>query len=242
LGVPANPVRAGELSRYAAQLKRVSEHMSNLSSHQNPWLTIPASDYESHMSSTEVGQLSVLNHTLADVLASFSPRSVAVLGCSTGNGFEHIDPNVTHRVVGIDLNPDYLDILARRHKHSLPGLELVCADLASCRFGAHSFDLIHGALIFEYVNPKSLLPELARWLRPDGVLSVVLQLPSPVSKMVSKTPYASLRSLESIMRLVEPSLFRDLAWRCGLAMFQSREVNLKLGKRFHVAYYRKRRE
>jgi hypothetical protein len=28
-----------------------------------------------------------------------------VLGCATGNGFEHIDPLVTRRVVEIDINP-----------------------------------------------------------------------------------------------------------------------------------------
>jgi hypothetical protein len=85
------------------------------------------------------------------------------------------------------------------------------------------------------------LPELARWLRTGGVLSVVLQLPSPISKMVSETPYTSLRSLESIMRLVKPDLFKEIAGRCRLTMSHSGEINLRLGKKFHIAYYRKLR-
>lgn len=207
-------------------------------SDQSPWLSIPASDYEGHMGSARVGQLAVLNQILADTLAEFSPRSLAVIGCSTGNGFEHIDPSITHRVVGIDINPDYLRILEQRQAQRLNGLGLVCADLASCSIEPNSFDLIHAALIFEYISPEEVLPKLGGWLKPGGVLAVVLQLPSPTSTMVSETPYATLKALESIMRLVDPGAFRDLADGCGLTMLRSWEVELKQGKKFHAAYYK----
>lgn len=208
-----------------------------MTDHQNPWLAIPAADYEGHMSSDEVGQLRVLNRIFAETLTRFAPERLAVLGCSAGNGFEHIDPGITRRVVGIDVNRTYLDLLERRHGHRLTGLDLVCADLADCHFEAHSFDLIHAALIFEYVDPPSVLPKLVRWLRPNGVLSVVLQLPSPSGKKVSETPFTSLLALDSIMNLVEPDRFEELAEQCGLARLSSEEVDLKRGKRFHVAYY-----
>jgi SAM-dependent methyltransferase len=191
------------------------------------------------MGSEEIGQLSVLNHTFRDVLAELTPRRLAVLGCSTGNGFEHIDPGVTRRVVGIDINPDYLDILRHRHGLRLPGLELVCTDVLSCHFAAGAFDLIHAALFFEYVEPAEALPRAAGWLQPGGALSVVLQLPSPVSKMVSETPYTSLKALESIMRLVDPVAFEDLAKACDLTTARSWRVDLKLGKQFHAAVYQK---
>jgi len=162
-----------------------------------------------------------------------------VLGCSTGNGFEHIDPGVTQRVVGIDINPDYLDILRQRHGPRLPGLELVCADVLPCHLAAGGFDLIHAALFFEYVEPVEVLPRVAGWLRPGGLLSVVLQFPSPVSKMVSETPYTSLKALESIMRLVDPVAFEELTRACGLATARSWRVDLKLGKQFYVALYQR---
>jgi ubiquinone/menaquinone biosynthesis C-methylase UbiE len=191
------------------------------------------------MSSDKVGQSPVLNQIFAETVAEFCPLSMAVLGCSTGNGFEHIDPDVTQRVVGIDINPDYLNILEQRHRRRLTQLELVCADIASCRLETRSFDLVHGALIFEYVEPERVLPGLATWLRAGGVLSVVLQLPSPTSNKVSETPYRSLRSLGSIMHLVQPVVFKRIAGRSGLSMLQSREIDLRLGKKFHVATYRK---
>jgi len=71
----------------------------------NPWHTIQAEDYEGHMASPDVGQLQVLNKLFKTVLEEQRPVSVAILGCSTGNGFEHIDTAITRRVVGIDINP-----------------------------------------------------------------------------------------------------------------------------------------
>ena len=214
----------------------------SLAPDQNPWLTIPASDYEAHMASAQVEQSSVLNRIFADTLAEFSPHHLAVIGCSTGNGFEHIDPAVTLRTVGIDINPDYLDILERRYGHRIANLEVVCSDLASCSLEPRSFDLIHAALIFEYVSPEDALPRLAGWLKPGGILAVVHQLPSPTSKMVSETPYTSLKALERTMRLVAPVVFQELADRSGLRALRSWEVALKLGKQFSIAYYRKAEE
>ena len=215
----------------------MSKHSS--ASVQNPWLNIPASDYEGHMGSAKVGQLSVLEQIFADTLAEFSPHSLAVLGCSTGNGFEHIDPGVTRRIVGIDINPDYLAILEQRHAHRLNGLELVCADLSSCSVEPGPLDLIHAALIFEYMSPEEVLPKLSGWLQPGGVLALILQLPSPTSTMVSETPYTSLKALESVMQLVDPATLTELAGQSGLTMLRSWKVELKSGKGFHIAYYRK---
>ena len=57
---------------------------------KNPWLRIPASDYEAHMALPQVSQTQALNKLMASSLAQYTPRSLAVIGCTTGNGFEHI--------------------------------------------------------------------------------------------------------------------------------------------------------
>ena len=75
---------------------------------KNPWLSIPIDDYEGHMGSPAVAQLQPLSELFAGVLASSRPKSLAVFGCAAGNGFEHIDPSITERVVGVDINPAYL--------------------------------------------------------------------------------------------------------------------------------------
>ena len=41
-----------------------------------------------------------------------------------------------------------------------------------------AFDLVHAGLVLEYVDWSLLLPRVAATLKPGGILSVVLQLPS----------------------------------------------------------------
>ena len=69
----------------------------------NPWLEIPAADYEGHMGTAGAStQLGPLRTILADVYAQVRPARVAVLGCGTGNGLDVVDPARTRRLVGVD--------------------------------------------------------------------------------------------------------------------------------------------
>ena len=76
----------------------------------NPWLGIPLSDYEAHMALPEVAQAKLLADVFHSVLAARRPSSVAVIGCAGGNGFDRIDTSITKRVVGVDINPEYVDV------------------------------------------------------------------------------------------------------------------------------------
>jgi len=203
----------------------------------NPWLEIPADDYEGHMA--QVGQLQALDRILAEVLAEVRPARLALPGCTTGNGLEHVDSDVTELVLGIDLNPRYLRTLQRRFG-ALRGLHLLCADLARCSFRPAVFDLVHAALLLEYVDPGAVVPEMARWLRPGGTLSVVLQLPSKESAPVSETPYTSLKALAPLLHLVPPEELERIATGCGLSLERSWRVPLPRGKAFWVGMFRAR--
>jgi len=77
----------------------------------NPWLHIPASDYEAHMSLPEVAQAQAINELFASVLQEYTPASLAVFGCTTGNGFEHIDSSKTRRIVATAI-PGQLSVSA----------------------------------------------------------------------------------------------------------------------------------
>jgi spermidine synthase len=94
----------------------------------NPWLEVPLGDYESHMSSAGVEQSAALSELFDEALAHCQPESVAVIGIAGGNGLDRIDSSVTRRVVGVDINPAYLDTVRQRYGH-MRGLELMCADL-----------------------------------------------------------------------------------------------------------------
>src|SRR5450432_1441858 len=166
---------------------------------RNPWLQIPADDYEAHMDA--VGQSAVLRVLFADAYAERRPRRVAVLGCTTGGDLEQVDPGVTEVVVGIDLNPDYLEIARRRSGALGSGLHLVRGDVLEAELSGGPFDLVHAALLLEYVEPAALFRRIHRWLTPDGICSVVTQEPTAGLPSVSPTEYESLQRLATCMTL-----------------------------------------
>jgi len=211
--------------------------MGRIRGRRSPWLDIPAADYEGHMSHEAVGQLQALNEVFAEILVTFEPRRLAVLGCATGNGFEHIRPDVTETVIAVDINDEYLGILKKRFRSNLPGLQVMCADATRVDIEPGSLDHVHAGLILEYVKTKSLLKRAASWLKTGGVLSVILQLPSEESGPVTDTPFDSLKLLEPAMRLVDPAEVTAEAHNLGLSERKSFDVELMQGKKFQAIYY-----
>jgi SAM-dependent methyltransferase len=209
---------------------------------ENPWLAIPAADYEGHMGIAGVDQLAPLAAIFAEIYAALRPPSVALLGCATGNGLEAIDPAITSRVVGVDLNPDYLAIARQRHARLGSALDLRCADLLSCDLGGETFALVHAALVFEHVEPAALAARIAGWVAPTGSCAVVLQLGQVVADerpapAVSATPFASLQALSRSMRLLTPDELRLRFAPHGLVELRGSEVPLRGGKTLHVGLF-----
>jgi SAM-dependent methyltransferase len=206
----------------------------------NPWLSIPAVDYEAHMSSPQVRQLEYLSAAFAAALERHRPAgAIACLGCATGNGFEHLVGFPVQRVVAIDLNPEYLAILRGRYEARVRGLEVVCADLNRCDWEPGSFDLVWAGIVLEYVDHEALVEKISRWLRPEGVLAVVVQLPSPGGGHVTATPFRSLQALAPFMKLVAPERLQQSAMQQGLEM-ERQITRIIAGKEFYEADYRKR--
>ena len=79
------------------------------------------------------------------------PESVAVLGIAGGNGLHNVDPTITKRVVGLDVNPSYLEAVRSRYAPKCD-LELHCVDLAEQRVGLEPVQLVHAALVFEHAG------------------------------------------------------------------------------------------
>jgi SAM-dependent methyltransferase len=206
----------------------------------NPWLSIPAEDYDGHMGPGGVDQLAPLAAIFEEVYAASRPASVAVLGCATGNGLEAIDPAVTPRIVGVDLHPEYLATARRRQARLGAALDLRCADLLTCALEPASFALVHAALVFEHVDPERLVARIADWLGPAGICSVVLQTAAGEAPPVSRSPFSSLQALAETMRLVPPDELRQLFGRHGLAETRAWRVSLREGKAFHVAVFGRR--
>jgi hypothetical protein len=106
--------------------------------------------------------------------------------------------------------------------------------LADVVLEPEAFDLVHAGLVLEYVEWPLLLPRVASTLKPGGVLSVVLQLPSAAGPAVTPTTFVSLRSLESLFRFVEPGALVEAAGDAGLTLTSRRTESLRAGKAFEV--------
>lgn len=181
-----------------------------------------------------VGQAAVLADLLEQALLRRAPASIAIIGCAGGNGFERINPEVTTKVVGVDLNPQYLHAARARHARRLPNLELICADVQSQSLNYGPVDFTYAALLFEYVDVSSALKTLQRTTRPGGTLTAVLQLPHAAMPSVSPSPYRSLEDLSSHLSLVSPEDLRSAALSIGFTPGMAATADLASGKQFHV--------
>ncbi len=195
----------------------------------NPWSVVQAADYERHMGPEGVDQLGPLSSLFQEVVLAAQPDRLLLVGCATGNGLEHVDPSVTRRVVGVDVNLQYLGIARQRFFHLGPRLELYNSDILAFRSPPAAFDLVHAALVFEYLHPEVLVRRASEWLADKGTFSVVLQLPGGEAP---EAPSRALQLIAKAMRLVPPEELTRLCEHYGLGLRRRKEVPLRHGKRF----------
>jgi ubiquinone/menaquinone biosynthesis C-methylase UbiE len=205
---------------------------------KNPWLDIPLADYEGHMALPNVGQAQLLSDVFANALSKYAPRSVAVLGCAGGNGLDRVSSKVTERVVGVDLNPDYVQQARTRFDHQIPLLELLVGDVQTDGFAFAPVELVFAGLLFEYVDAEAVLAKIRAMLCPGGTLLTVVQLPSTAIPEITPSQFASLSALSSVMRLVPPELLRQLAAAHGYCETEAQTVATAGGKEFRVQAFR----
>jgi hypothetical protein len=201
---------------------------------KNPWLDIPLADYEGHMALPQIAQAQLLSDVFSGALNKFSPQSVAVLGCAGGNGFDRISAQITRRVVGIDLNPEYVHETRRRFNDRISALELFVGDIQTDMFDFSPVDLVFAGLIFEYVDVGVVLVNIRSMLTANGKMVTIVQLPNTGIPEVTPSPFSSIRILSSLMRLVPPELLERLAVMHGFQLTDSRPIESAGGKTFQI--------
>lgn len=206
----------------------------------NPWLKIPAADYEGHMNLPDVNQLAFLGTIFKTSLETYDSRSIAYLGCATGTGLEFVDTNKTINLAAIDINAEYLEILRNRYSEKIPHLKIIETDLTAFTGINNHYTLVFAGLLFEYLHPEPLLKKIAGWLKDKGVLVVVLQLKDEALNKVSKTPFSSLKQLDPIMNLINDQEFKQIAEATGLIEIEGNRIVLNSGKTFYVGAFEKR--
>lgn len=206
---------------------------------ENPWLRIPAEDYEGHMRAA--GQAEVLRNLFARAYLAVRPRRLAILGCTTGTDFEYVDPSITEESVGIDLNSEYLTIARTRLSQSRLRSTFLLGDLMEVDLPVAHFDLIHVALVLEYVDPVRLFSRVQAWLADGGTCSVISQEPATNLPAVTPTGYDSLKALSACMVPRTAQEIERLGAEAGLRLEARTDVSLPSGKMLVSSTFEKRR-
>jgi SAM-dependent methyltransferase len=190
------------------------------------------------MSLPSIDQADMLARQFELLVERVAPSSVAIIGCAGGNGLERIESERLQHIIGVDINPDYIEQARARHATRLTQLELYCADIQSdsLRFGP--VGLIYAALLFEYVETPATLATLRRNCLPGGTLATLVQLPHSTRAAITPSPYGSLGALAPVMKLIAPDDLRRRAAASGFAEETSESIELHSGKQFCMQTFR----
>ena len=206
---------------------------------KNTWLDIELSDYENHMALPGVAQSQYLSKYFFEVLESYQPSTVAIFGCSGGNGLEKIDGKKLEKIICVDINPDFLKEAENRYKDNFRNIEFVCQDIASQNFKINSIDLIYAGLVFEYVEMEPAIFNISKSLNKNGILAIVIQQPHENIPEVTPSKYKSLEKLSQIFRFVSPIKLIELCEAYNIRSISQKEVQLQSGKRFIELIFQK---
>jgi len=200
----------------------------------NPWLKISLTDYENHM--TEVGQMQVLNKLTKECLEKHRPVNFALLGCSGGNGLEHINNEITEKVYAIDINSEYLAETLNKFGKTVTNLKTLNIDLINDDLTLKNIDLLFAGLILEYLEPEKALSKILKTLRKDGVLVIVIQKTKKTT-FVSKTKYKSLEKLSNISKAVDEIKLTEFLSQKNMILTERKEIKLNENKSFTALTY-----
>jgi len=207
---------------------------------KQPWLRVTLEDYEGHMGSAGVDQLAPLADLFAEALAFCRPRSVAIVGIAGGNGLRHIDPSATKRIVGIDINADYLAAVRRRFP-TLQQLELHHLDVTRERPRLEPVDMVHAALLFEHTGLSPCLENCLSLVASGGHFVAVLQMPSAAQAAVAHTGFSSMQHLKEHFIFIDPASFCAGLEHEGFSLELEKHRRLPAGKAFWMGIFQRRK-
>lgn len=163
---------------------------------KNPWEEIELTIYESHMSLELVKQLQTLNTMMKEQFYQYPSKKIMILGIAGGNGLEHIDPQMTESVIGVDINSDYLSKCVDRYPQLNGVLHILCVDLTKEDQVLPPADLLVADLLIEYIG-YACFQSIIHRVKP-AYITCVIQI-NEEDHFVSESPYLhAFKQLDTI--------------------------------------------
>ena len=205
---------------------------------ENIWNEIPLEDYEFHMNHETVGQLKLLNGLTAQYLEMLKPETAVFLGIAGGNGLEHIDNTITKKVIGIDVNEMYLNVVQKRYTGEIPSLQLLQLDLSKEDSTFFESDFIWAALILEYAGIENVLKFSYNNLKSNGHLIVSIQSNNNL-QTISETGIESIKKVSNLFKIIDPDELNEAASRQNFLQLFFEENILPNGKSIKTYLFQK---
>jgi len=164
------------------------------------------------MGHENVRQLQTLSTILGEQLSLVSAigrPTVAVLGITGGNGLGNFEPGRCKRILGMDINADYLRVCRERYGH-LPELELYQIDLMTEKDRAIEIlkdaDLITANLVVQHIHLENfidIIGKLTTTKPTDTIISVTIQFDPDGIPFSSSGYEASFGEIRAGVRLLD---------------------------------------
>lgn len=195
----------------------------------NPWEDIDLEDYEKHMSLASVFQLQTMNRMMKEQFYSYPIKSVMILGIAGGNGLEHINKEVFHKVYGVDINENYLDQCKKRYPELEGMLEPLCVDLTQDIKLPYA-DMLIANLMIEYLGYQCF-QKVVKQVKPKYV-SCIFQVNTDDS-FVSDSPYLHVFDrLDEVLHPVDQEGLVEAMSKINYKKDRHQERALPNGKKF----------
>lgn len=202
----------------------------------NPWKEVALSDYENHMSLSNVGQLQTLDMIMAQQFSAYPVKSVVILGVAGGNGLGNLAaiPSI-EAIYGVDINAGYLEASSGRYPQLKGRYTPVLADINADCSHLPSADMVIANLFIEYVGCDNFVKAVKK-IDP-GFISCVIQV-DPAESFVSDSPYTEkLEALSSVHDTVDADLLTEKLGQAGYTVVSDSSTPLPNGKIFRRIDY-----
>lgn len=197
---------------------------------KNPWKNIALDDYENHMKLKTVYQLQTMNQIMKKQFYQYSISSLMILGIAGGNGLEHIQPHQFKKIIGIDINPDYLKECQKRYPHLDEELKLLCVDLTHFPLTLPHTDLVISNLLIEYIG-YDCFQKVIQTVNPQYI-SCLIQINTDET-FVSDSPYIHVfDNLDNVLHSIEQTALINKLKEIHYSCILQEENALPNGKTF----------
>lgn len=176
---------------------------------QNPWEFIRLSDVENYMENESGQQKQVLNRIVREQIESTIGTSckrpvIAMMGITSGNGLEHVEMYNVRKIIGTDINMEYIGECKKRYQQLGERLELHCVDMMqeiekTAKLMERA-DLITANLFIEHIHLDNFIGIMKHMRKRRRRISCVIQY-NPKGNVVSASGYE--QCFDGIYNLVE---------------------------------------